>query len=168
MSTKQSATCSGQKPAPIPMGMEVVSQYEEVSLATTDIDLADVIQMAVLPANCVPEGYILDLSDMDTGASPTLAFKFGLLGTTVTNGQRTDDATVSIAAADGGDEWIDGSTLGQAGGIALHTASAALFRVLKDVTPVNYDRKVALVVSAAAATAAAGTAALQLLYRAAR
>lgn len=165
MSTKQSAICSGQTPAAIPMGQEEICQYVDVAIATTDLDLADVIQLAILPANCVPEGYVLDLTDMDSAT--TLAFNFGLLGTTVAaNGQRTHNATVSTAAADGGAAWLAATTLGQAGGIALHTASATTFRTLKDVTPVNYDRVVALVVSTAG-TAVAGTASLQLKYRAA-
>lgn len=165
MSVKQSTICSGVTPAAVPMGSEEVCAYTDVAIATTDLDLADVIQLAILPANCVPEGYVLDMTDMDS--TTTLAVNFGLLGTTVaSNGQRTDNATVSTAAADGGAAWAAASTLGQAGGILLHTASAAAFRVLKDVTPVNYDRKVALVVSTAG-TAVAGTASLQLKYRAA-
>lgn len=167
MSIKQSAICSGATPAATPMGQEEITQYVDVAIATTDLDLADVIQLAVLPANCVPEGYVLDLTDMDSGVG-ALTLDFGLLGTTVNaSGQRVNDLTVSAAAADGGAKWLAASTLGQAGGIALHTASATTFRTLKDVTPVNYDRVVALVVSAAG-TAVAGTASLQLKYRAAR
>ena len=163
MSTKQSATCSGQKPAPIPMGMEVVSQFEEVAVATTDIDLNDIIHMCILPANCVPVGYVLQSTDLDS-AGPTITLDFGI----ITTSAGVDGTAISTAANDGGDEWIDGSTLAQAGGIALHTASAALYSVLKDVRPVNYDRKVALVVSAAATTPASGTVGVELFYRAAR
>lgn len=163
MSTKQSSICSGSVPAAVPMGQEVICQYVDVAVATADLTLGDIIHLGILPANCVPEGYILDVTDMDTNGAPALVLDFGI----ITSAAGTDGTAISIAANDGGDEWIDGSTLGQAGGIVLHTATAAAFRVLKDVQPVNYDRKVALVVAVAPATAAAGTASLQLKYRAA-
>lgn len=170
MATKQSKICAGIAPAAVPSGMGPIIARESVAVATTNIALADVVQLLVLPANCVPTSYLLDCTDLDTGATPLITLKFGLLGTTLnsTTGNRVDNATISVAAEDGGDEWIDGSTLGQAGGIALDTASAALHRVLMAVTPVNYDRKLAVVVSAAAATAAAGTIACEMGYRAAR
>lgn len=168
MSTKQSLTCAGTNPAPVPMGMEEIKVRESVAVTAAEIAITNVVQLLVLPANCVPTSYLLDCSDLDTG-TVALLLDFGLLGTTVAaNGQRTHDATISVEAEDGGDEWIDASTLAQAGGIALDTASAALHRVLMAVTPVNYDRMVAVVVATAAATAAAGTIACELGYRAAR
>lgn len=159
MGTKQSSICSGKNPAQVPAGAETITQYAEVAVATTDIDASDMIELGVLPANCVPCGYVLDSTDLDTNGTPTITFDFGIIDTAGT--------AISTAAADGGDEWIDGSTLPQAGGIAEDTASAALWRVLRDVTPVDYDRKVGIKVATGAATAAAGTVAMELKYRAA-
>lgn len=169
MATKQSLTASGTIPAATPMGAESIFARESVAVLTTNIALADVVQLLVLPANCTPTKYLLDTTDLDTGATPLITLNFGLLTTSVNaSGQRVNGTTISTAAADGGDEWIDGSTLAQAGGSAIDTASAALHRVLMAVTPVNYDRVLAVVVKAAAATAAAGTIAAEMSYRAAR
>jgi hypothetical protein len=168
MATKQSLTCSGSKPAPIPTGMEEINVRESVATTAADIAINNVVQLLVLPANCVPTEYLLDITDLDTG-TPAILLDFGLLTTSVNaSGQRVNGTTISIAAADGGDEWIDNSTLAQAGGIALDTASAALHRVLMAVTPVDYDRVVAVVVAVAATGALAGTIACELGYRAAR
>jgi hypothetical protein len=143
--------------------METITQYEEVAVATTDIEVNDIIHLCILPANCVPTGYVLDSSDLDNGGTAAV-LDFGI----ITSAANTDGTAISTAANDGGDEWIDGSTLAQAGGIALDSASAALWRVLRDVQPVNYDRKVAVVVAVAPTTPQAGTIACQLSYRAAR
>lgn len=168
MATKQSLTCAGSRPAASPMGMETIKARESVAVAVADIAINNVVQLLVLPANCVPTDYLLDCTDLDT-AGPTITLDFGLLTTSVNaSGQRVNGATVSTAAEDGGAMWIAASTLAQAGGIALDTASAALHRVLAAVTPVNYDRVVAVMVKAAATTPAAGTIALEMGYRASR
>lgn len=158
MSTKQSSICSGAAPAAQPMGQETITQPVSVAIGTADLTLNDMVEMWVLPAGCVPVGYELDATDMDTG-TPAIAFDFGILND-------AGDA-ISIAAADGGDEWIDNSTLAQAGGIVLHTASAAASRVLAAVQPVDYDRKVGVKIMTAPATAAAGTFSGRLAYRSA-
>lgn len=157
MSTKQSVICSGSQPAANPMGQEVINQPVSVAVATTDIELNDIVEMWVLPAGCVPVGYELDATDMDTGTG-TIAFDFGVI----------DEAgAISLDAVDGGDEWIDGSNLAVAGGIVLHTASAAASRVLAAVQAVDYDRKIGVKIMAAANVAAAGTFSGRLSYRAA-
>ena len=158
MSTKQSSICSGAAPAAQPMGQETIIQPVSVAIGTADLTLNDMVEMWVLPAGCVPVGYELDATDMDTG-TPAIAFDFGILND-------AGDA-ISTAAADGGDEWIDNSTLAQAGGIVLHTASAAASRVLATVQAVDYDRKVGVKIMTAPATAAAGTFSGRLAYRSA-
>ena len=156
--TKKSKHITGKLPTPQPAGMEVISVYESIALATTDIDLADVVQFFVLPAGCVPVGYAIGVTDMDT-AGPTLTANLGLLN--------TGGTAISTDAADGGNEWIQDLSLGGAAAITLHTASKAAYDILKAVTPSTIDRIVALVISAAAATAASGTATLEFSYKAA-
>lgn len=156
MSTKQSVICSGSKPAANPMGQETITQPVSVAVAPGDIELNDLVEMWILPAGCIPVGYELDVTDLDTG-TPAIAFDFGVID---------ELGAVSIDAVDGGDEWIDNSTLAQAGGIVLHTASAAASRVLAAVQPVDYDRKIGVKIMTAAGTAAAGTFSGRLSYRA--
>lgn len=158
MSTKQSVICSGSQPAANPMGQETITQPVSVALATTDLELNDLVEMWILPAGCVPVGYELDATDMDTGGTPALVIDFGVID---------ELGAISLDAVDGGDEWIDGSTLAQAGGIVLHTASAAASRVLAAVKAVDYDRKIGVKVMVAPATAAAGTLSGRLSYRSA-
>ncbi len=159
MATIKTQNASGVNPAPIPVAQEDVTVFEELSLLAAQVANNNVLQMMILPAGCVPVGYILQSSDLDTG-SPTVTVDLGILN-------EAGDA-ISTAAADGGDEWLDGSTLPQAGGIALHTASATTFSVLKDVQPSDEDRVVAVVFKSAAATPAAGTVGLELTYRTVR
>lgn len=159
MATIKSKYASGKVPMPIPSGVEVVAVKAAVALTAAEVVNGNVIQLAILPGDCVPVGYILKSDDLDTNGVPTITADLGILNAAGT--------AISILAADGGDEWIDGSTLPQAGGIALHTASAAAYNVLQAVTPDPEDRIVALVIASAVATAAAGTVQVELFYKSA-
>lgn len=159
MATIKTQNASGVNPAPIPVAQEDVTVFEELALTAAQVANGNVLQMMILPAGCVPVGYILQSTDLDTG-SPTITFDLGILNDAGTG--------ISTAAADGGDEWLDGSTLPQAGGIALHTASATTFGVLKDVQASDEDRIVAVLIASAVATPAIGTVGLELTYRASR
>lgn len=156
--TKKSNHVKGIIPTPTPMGKEVISVYESLALATTDIDLADVIQYFVLPAGCVPVGYAIGATDMDTGGT-VLTANFGLLNA-------AQDA-ISTAAADGGAAWIANHPMHSTAALVLHTASKAAYDVLKAVTASSVDRIVAFVISAAATTAASGTLTLEFSYKSA-
>jgi hypothetical protein len=156
--TLKSNHVKGITPMPAPTGPEVVSVYESLAIATTDIDLADVIQFFVLPAGCVPVGYVIGATDMDTG-SPALTADFGLLN--------SGETAISTATADGGAAWITNLAMSGTAAITLHTASKAAYDILKSVTAATTDRIVALVISAAAATAASGTIEVEFSYKAA-
>lgn len=158
MATVKTDTASGKKPAPIPVAQELVSVKESIELATGDINAAQVVQMLILPADCVPVGYVLMADDLDSGTA-AITLDLGILND-------AGDA-ISTAADDGGDEWLDGSTLAQAGGLALHTASKTAYEVLGAVQPVDHDRIVAVVISVDANVAQAGTISLELSYKAA-
>lgn len=155
----QTDYASGKLPMPIPVAQEDVTVYVEQAITTAQIEAGTVLDMLVLPADCVPVGYVLTATDLDTNGSAAITLDLGILN-------EAGDA-ISTDTADGGDEWLDGSTLAQAGGVALHTASLSAFSVLKSVQPSDVDRHVAVVISVDAATAAAGTIGLELTYRAA-
>lgn len=159
MATIKSNYANGKNPMPIPVAQEVVSVRVLVSLLAAQVVAANVVQLAILPADCVPVGYVIGATDLDTNGAPTAAFDFGILNDAGT--------AISVEAEDGGDEWIDGSTLAQAGGIALSTASKAAYDVVGAVTSVETDRIVGIVFGASAATGAAGSVELELFYKAA-
>lgn len=159
MAKIQTKYASGKLPMPIPVAQENLSIYVELDVTAAQIEAGNVFDMLILPADCIPVGYVLTATDMDSNGTPALTLDLGILNDAET--------AISTDAADGGDEWIDGSTVGQAGGIALHTASKALYDVVKSVQASDEDRHVAVVVSVDAATAAAGTIGLELTYRAA-
>ena len=158
MATIKSKNVLGQEPAPIPVAQELVTAKASVAVTALQIDAGLVVQLLTLPANCVPTGYVLSATDLDTG-TPAITLDFGILNDAGT--------AISTDAADGGAKWLAGSTLAQAGGIALHTASKTTYDVLGAVQPVDEDRVVAVVVAVDAATAAAGTIGLELTYEAA-
>lgn len=159
METIKSKNVLGQEPAPIPAGQELVTVRIAVALAVGEVLAGNVVELAVLPGDCVPVSYVLESTDLDTNGAPTITADFGIVNEAGT--------AISVLAADGGDEWIDGSTLPQAGGIVLNTASKAAYDVLKAVQDVETDRIVGVVFATGAATAAAGTVSLELTYKAA-
>lgn len=159
MAIIKSAYRNGSKNMPTPSGPEVVTVYTEVALTAAQVAAGNVVQCFDLPANCLPVGYAINNDDLDSGATPTLVADFGILDAA--------GVAISIAAADGGDEWIDGSAALQAAALTLHTASRASFDVLKSVQKSDVDRIVALVIMVAPATAAAGGVGVEFSYRAA-
>lgn len=159
MATIKSKNVLGTEPAPVPVAQELVTVRVDVDLTAAQVVSGNVVQLAVLPAGCVPVSYVFESTDLDTNVSPTATLDLGILADSGT--------AISTAAADGGDEWIDGSTLPQAGGIALNTASKALYDVVKAVQASDEDRVVAAVFASAVATAAAGKVSLELTYKAA-
>lgn len=156
--TKKSNHVKGLIPTPSPYGKEVISVYESMSLVAADMDLADVWQFFVLPAGCVPVGYAVTATDMDTG-TPAMTAHFGLLNAAET--------AISTAAADGGAAWITSLATSGTAALTLHTASKAAYDILKSVTASSVDRIVAFVVAVIPATAASGTVTVEFSYKAA-
>jgi hypothetical protein len=159
MAKIQSKYASGKLPMPIPVAQEVLAVHVTLALTAAQVAAGNVLDMLILPADCVPVGYNITSTDLDSNGAPTIALDLGILNDAET--------AISTDAADGGDEWLDGSTLAQAGGLALHTASKSTFDVVKAVQVAEEDRHVAIVIATGPATAQAGTVGLELLYRAA-
>lgn len=137
----------GRKPVPTPSGAEVMAPRFAIALVAADLDANDCGAVAILPAGCVPVGIVYDSDDLDTNGTPTIAASVGLI-----NAGETDLSAV----------WVAGITASQTG-TAAHVVSKELLRV----APAAEDRKVGIKFTAAAATKAAGTVGLTLLYRAA-
>jgi hypothetical protein len=108
------------------------------SIATTELELDDIVQMVKVPAGATVYDVILVSTDVDTNGSPAVKFDVG---------DGSDD-----------DYYIAASTVGQAGGVAR---SAALTAKPKTYT---VDDTIDLHVDTAAATAAAGTVSLTVIY----
>lgn len=159
MATIKSEYRNGAKNMPTPSGPEVVTVYTEVALTAAQVAAGNVVQFFELPAGCVPVGYAINNDDLDSNATPALVADFGILNSAGT--------AISIAAADGGNKWIDGSTALQAAALTLHTVSRAAYDVLKAVTKSESNRIVALVFMVAPGTAAAGGIGIEFSYRAA-
>ena len=156
MATKKSLHVLGGLPMPSAIGKETIHVYESLSLATTDITLAGVIQFFTLPANCVPVNYRYVFTDMDTNAGPILAADFGLLNAAGT--------AISSAAADGG-KWLTATTLGVATALITSDATVAAWNALHSVASSSLDRVVAFVITTAGATPVAGSIGLEMAYK---
>lgn len=152
MANIQSQYALGRLPTRIAAGAEVVPLWYEIALSAAPL-LNDTIEMGPLPAGHTPIDWVLDVADLDSNGTPTIAMSLGLL-----NSGKTD---LSTAAADGGAVWTSGITSGQAGGFTRNAS-----RVLFAVQPAETDRSIALKVTTAAATFQAGTIKLCVLCRA--
>jgi len=150
----QSKNVAQNGPVLTPEGAnDVVAVRAEYSLAAALV-INDLIEMVVLPANCVPVDFILDADDLDTG-TPTITFDVDLLagtpGDTVL-ANRTIAGAVIFAA----------STVAQAGGLVRPTLVTAL-RIAPDKA---LDRSIGILVKAAPATGTTtGKIGLTMLYR---
>lgn len=100
----------------------------------------DVLEMVPLPAGYVPVDVIVDAEDADSGAA--LVLNAGII---------SGDYGVADNARTCGAEFITGSTVGQAGGIARMAVSGGT-----RVAPTTGDRGIGLKVATAAATLTAG------------
>ena len=136
--------------APTPADLCVSVDKRDVVAPTTAPTANDTQELAVLPAGCVPVGYLIAVPDLDTGA--TVTFSLGFLNT-----GKTD---LSTAAAEGGAVLASAKTTAQAGGILVPEAAALLA-----VQPVNYDRYLAVKYTGTFAGWQSGTWRVALQYR---
>lgn len=137
----------GRTPAPTAAGNEVIATRFSVALVAADLDLNDAGSVGILPAGHVPVGLVYDSDDLDTNASPTIVASVGFIN--------AGDTDLDGAA------WATGITASQSGGSAQVTLSTAAMKM----APSQSDRKFGIKFTAAAATKAAGSVGLTLLYR---
>lgn len=142
----QSDVASGRKSVPQPFDASVLTVPVEVSLPTVPLAANDVIELLGLPPGVQLLGVELVAPQLDSNATPTLAFALGVL-----NAAGTDLATVYDSGLKPG--------VGAAGS-AVSANAAALAVASRDAV-----RKLALKVSAAAATSASAGKPLLALVR---
>lgn len=136
--------------APTPADLCVSCDKRDVAAPTAAPTANDTQELAVLPAGCVPVGYLVNVPDLDTGA--TFTFSLGFLNT-----GKTD---LSTAAAEGGAVLASAKTTAQAGGLLVPEATSLLA-----VQPVNYDRYFAVKYTGTFAGWQTGTWRVALQYR---
>ena len=152
----------GRTPVITPSDTGDITIRFKLPLVTGDLTLNNIGNFGILPAGCVPVSLIIDSDDLDSNASPTIVWQLGVGNGAVTNNIQSPTSTaISTAAADGGAAWATGVNVSQAGGQAQ-----AFSKALSRVTPVFYDRYLAIQATAAAATAVAGEIGITLTYRA--
>lgn len=152
MANIKSDYAAGKLPSKVAQGGEVVALYYEINL-TAAPSLNDTLELGPLPGGHVPVDYTLDCDDIDSNGTPLIALSLGLL-----NSGKTD---LSTASADGGAVWASGINDARTGGFSRNTG-----RVLNAVQAAELDRGIAVKVTAAAATFAAGKIRITVLARA--
>ncbi|EHK57639.1 hypothetical protein [Allomesorhizobium alhagi] len=152
MTIHQSNEAQGIAPVPYPAFAGHVVTHRFAFAVPADIVEGDTVELAILPANCRVVDMIFDSDDLDTG-TPAIVWDIGIMSGEVgsTDTGRTTD-----------DEFFDGSTLSQAGGVARPTIVTA-FRT----TATGQARSIGAKLVTDAATAAAGTIGLTVSYVAA-
>lgn len=144
--TTNSKYALGALQMPVADGAELVAVRMVHSLAANP-SANDVAWLGDLPPDHVPVDCIMDSSDLDTNVSPTITASVGVL-----NAGKTDLDTL----------WISASTAPQSAGIARPTTT-----VLARTAPSSSKQSIGLKFPAAAATFAAGTIGVTVIYRAA-
>lgn len=148
MALKQSLHALGTIPMPIPNDAGLVAVRTTYTL-TADLAANDIIEMGLLPANCVPVDLILDNDDLDSGTTATVSA--GLLASNkgdLTGALWLTDSTALRSAATGT----------RADALGLHSMSR--------VTATGTDRSYGLKITADT-NATTGTVGMTLIYRAA-
>lgn len=146
---------TGRAQAPTTFDGSVVAARMVQTLATADLANGVVGGLALLPAGAVPVAYEIDAAQLDSNATPTLAYSVGILNAA--------QSAISTATADGGAAWATGLTTGRtAGGSHSGVLSS---RPVKLVQASQSDRVVGIQLTGAAATAVSGQIAMTLWYR---
>lgn len=149
---------SGVNPQPVPISNEVITLRERINITAVQLANGLPIEIAFLPANCVPVGYKIRTDKLDSNGAPAIVFDVGIINTTETG--------VSTALNDGNAKWVAGSNLAQAGGLLLDTATAAGWKILGDVVAVSFNRFFGLFITTLPATAQAGMIEVEFSYKA--
>lgn len=144
---------TGRNPVDTPSNINLAAERFTVNLTTADLALNSIGAVGILPAGAVPMFLDIDATDMDTNATPTLAFSLGVVNDAET--------VISTSSADGGAAWLTGRQEGRAAGVSGLLTSAAM----RAVQAAQTDRKIGVQFTTGAATAAAGTLGVTLYFR---
>lgn len=153
MANFKSNFITGVQPTPRPSASEDITVRCRVQVPAT-LAINDVLEFLELPEGCVPVGFVLDSTDIDSAAA--IVMSAGIL-----NVGRT---AISSDAADGAAAWLTGSTIGQTGTPVATPTVPAMFRV----TPTQTKRCVGALITTGAGTPVAGVVTGTLTYRPSR
>lgn len=143
MALRQSDYAKGILPTPYPhnAGAAVTQRYAMTVPANAALD--DVLELAPIPAGCRVAEIVMDCDDLDTGGSAAIVLDVGIM-----SGAWGDNDSGRTC----GDEFFDGVTTGQAGGVVRPTLAKA-YRTPAAATA----RSIGVKIATAAATGQAGT-----------
>ena len=152
---------TGRTPTVTPSDSSDNTVRFRLPLQTADLALNTIGNIAILPAGCVPVSILFDSDDLDSNATPTIAWSVGVSNASVVNNiQGVTPTALSTASVDGGAAWATSILTSRNSGQDMLTS-----RALSRVAPTTYDRYVVLQATTAAATAVAGEVGLTLTYR---
>lgn len=143
MAYYQTNTAKGITPMPTPVGRDLVAHRMSYTF-TGAFALGELLELGILPANCVPVDFIVDTDDLGTA---------GALSLGVFNAGKTDIS---------GTEWATAIDVTPTGGAGTRATSAQLL-LMSRLSPSNSDQVIGF--KATTATTAAGTLGLTLIYR---
>ncbi|SFV31347.1 hypothetical protein SAMN05216456_1312 [Devosia crocina] len=145
----QSSAAKGIDNIPFPASAgEVVAKRYSIAVTAAMLVANNIFEIAPLPAGCVPREFILDTDDLDTGTA--LTFDVGLMSGEF--GDRDQARTCD-------DIILDGTNVGQAGGVARPTLKSA-YRIGQS----TQNRSIGVKVATAPAGAQGGTIGLTVFY----
>jgi hypothetical protein len=70
---------TGRNPVDTPSNINLAAERFTVDLTTADLALNSIGAVGILPAGAIPMFLEIDATDMDAGATPTLAFSLGVV-----------------------------------------------------------------------------------------
>ena len=158
MAAIKSQRVSGVNPQPAPISNELISVRERITLTAAQLLLNNVVEVAYLPANCLPVNYKIRVDTLDSNAAKTITFDVGIINSA--------ENAVSVLPADGNAKWVVGSVLAQAGGLVVADATAASYKIIGDVTALSTNRVVGIAITAVPATGVGGVLDFEFIYKA--
>lgn len=134
----QTSVATRRTPARVDAGPCLVSMRALFPVRTA-LAANDIIEALVLPADCVLVDAVLDASDLDSNASPTLVYDVGLMSGPV--------GKIDLARSVGA-ELFDNATTGQSAGLARASLRTIVSQMASDK-----NRSIGIKIGTAAATA---------------
>ena len=142
MALRQSDYAKGILAVPYPSLAGQAVTHRFAMTIGADAALNDIYELACIPANCRVADIVLDPADLDSGGSAAIVLDVGIMSGAWgdNDGARTCD-----------DEFFDGITTAQAGGVARPTLATAY-----NTGGAATDRSIGVKIATAAATPQAG------------
>jgi hypothetical protein len=115
----------------------------DVEFGSTAYVAGDLIQLATIPAGYKVLDWVLNFPDIDSGATPALAWSIGVANNTF---------TVPVSTDIGTEVWGSALTAGQTTSIVRNTTNVSAQGATVDTTTIPGNREIVLKCTTAAAT----------------